>query len=277
MYGFNANNDATAASQGVPNSDDTRRPSEHEDIVAAVSQKLNRNPSGQSFKTAFTAFPNEVTPMNEKPSGSSAPDQVTEKDDSPAETLGKEASSTEGDDEAELERRQSVVQALARSYSQASGVKGGNPFSAGEDSVLNPSSSSFSGRKWAKAVVELVQQEGASFRSSGVCFQNLNVHGYGESTDYQKNVGNIWLTAANAVRGLFGGGRRRIDILRNFDGLVHNGEMLVVLGPPGSGCSTFLKTISGEMNGISVDDDVYFNYRGKTNTVLFPEGAIYGP
>lgn len=36
--------------------------------------------------------------------------------------------------------------------------------------------------------------------------------------------------------------------------------MCVVLGPPGSGCSTFLKAIAGETNGIYVNEKSYFNY-----------------
>ncbi|PHH86006.1 hypothetical protein CDD83_10881 [Cordyceps sp. RAO-2017] len=154
---------------------------------------------------------------------------------------------------------------MARSYSRTSAaVPGQNPFLAGSDSHLNPSSPNFSGREWAKAVVELVSHDGGSFRSTGVCFDSLNVYGYGESTDYQKDVANIWLSAAALARRFAGSGRQRIDILRNFDGLVRTGEMLVVLGPPGSGCSTFLKTIAGEMNGIYVDDGSYFNYQGMT-------------
>ena len=38
--------------------------------------------------------------------------------------------------------------------------------------------------------------------------------------------------------------------------------MCVVLGPPGSGCSTFLKAIAGETNGIYVNKASYFNYQG---------------
>lgn len=38
--------------------------------------------------------------------------------------------------------------------------------------------------------------------------------------------------------------------------------MLMVLGPPGSGCSTLLKTIAGEMNGIYLDEHSSMNYRG---------------
>ncbi|KAL2207756.1 hypothetical protein CC79DRAFT_1271577 [Sarocladium strictum] len=164
-----------------------------------------------------------------------------------------------------MERRSSVVMALARSYSRQNGGPDANPFLAGPDSPLNPSSENFSGLEWAKAIVDLVHQGGAKFRNSSIAFQNLNVYGFGASTDYQKDVANVWLSLAGMARSLFSGGdKQRIDILRGFDGVVKKGEMLVVLGPPGSGCSTFLKTIAGEMNGLYHDDDSYFNYHGMT-------------
>lgn len=187
-----------------------------------------------------------------------------EKDsESPSRTLEAEDDEPYVDESKEMQRRASVVQALARSYSRASGAAGDNPFLAGPDSPLNPASENFSGKEWAKAVVGLVSQDGGSFRSAGVCFQNLNVHGFGESTDYQKDIANVWLSLAGWAGGLISSNKQRIDILRQFDGIVRKGEMLVVLGPPGSGCSTFLKTIAGEMNGIYVDDNSYFNYQGK--------------
>ncbi len=174
-------------------------------------------------------------------------------------------------DEAVERRRNSQVQALARHYttaSHASGVShtgGRNVFEVAlgdADSPLNPSSANFKARSWAKAVAALVTGEGRDFRTTGVCFQNLNVFGFGAGTDYQKSVANVWFEAAGLASRLFGGGRRRIDILRQFDGIVRPGEMLVVLGPPGAGCSTLLKTIAGETNGIYVDDQSYFNYQG---------------
>ncbi len=57
--------------------------------------------------------------------------------------------------------------------------------------------------------------------------------------------------------------KRKVQILNNFDGVLEAGEMLVVLGPPGSGCSTYLKTIAQEMNGIYLDPESQINYRGK--------------
>ncbi|KAJ5138472.1 multidrug resistance ABC transporter [Penicillium bovifimosum] len=56
--------------------------------------------------------------------------------------------------------------------------------------------------------------------------------------------------------------QRKLNILQNLDGLVEAGEMLVVLGPPGSGCSTFLKTIAGERYGFYVDKNFGLNYQG---------------
>jgi ATP-binding cassette subfamily G (WHITE) protein 2 (PDR) len=74
----------------------------------------------------------------------------------------------------------------------------------------------------------------------------------------------VWFNVAGGIRDLFTGSKqRKIDILRDFDGVVRRGEMLVVLGPPGSGCSTFLKTIAGETSGLYIDDGAYFNYQGK--------------
>lgn len=68
------------------------------------------------------------------------------------------------------------------------------------------------------------------------------------------------------VVGLFnkitGRGKRKIQILRDFEGLIKSGEMLVVLGKPGSGCSTLLKTISGETDGFVIDPESNINYQG---------------
>ena len=56
--------------------------------------------------------------------------------------------------------------------------------------------------------------------------------------------------------------KHKIQILRNFEGLVRSGEMLVVLGRPGSGCSTLLKTIAGETHGFYIDSKSEINYQG---------------
>ncbi|KAF2452837.1 ABC-2 type transporter-domain-containing protein [Lineolata rhizophorae] len=168
----------------------------------------------------------------------------------------------------EMERRQSAVQELAREYTRHSAVSMDDPAAIfGSDdpnSPLNPRGEKFNARAWAKTVAKVAHERGQGFRQVGLCFQDLNVFGYGTPTDFQKDVGNIWLALPGMARRLFSktAGQTRIDILHHSDGLIHPGEMCVVLGPPGSGCSTFLKTISGESNGIYVNEDTYFNYQG---------------
>ncbi|KAF5024207.1 hypothetical protein F66182_3721 [Fusarium sp. NRRL 66182] len=239
LYGINAMSDGTAARQGAPG----------------------------------TGVGNDVPVVQLRTHSDDIDDAINEKpSSSPADTLGRE----DNEDDSEMERRTSIVQALARSYSHASGAhpNGQNPFQAGEDSPLNPNSPNFNATAWAKSVVELVQQDGHSFRSAGVCYQNLNVYGFGGASDYQADVGNVWLSLSDIVGKITGKSKQRIDILRNFDGVVHKGEMLVVLGPPGAGCSTTLKTIAGELNGIYVDDGSYFNYQGESSSKPGGQGCF---
>lgn len=48
-------------------------------------------------------------------------------------------------------------------------------------------------------------------------------------------------------------------ILHSFDGAVRPGEMVLVLGRPGAGCSSFLKTIANQRGSfINVDGDVQY-------------------
>lgn len=54
----------------------------------------------------------------------------------------------------------------------------------------------------------------------------------------------------------------RIDILKGVEGLVLPGEMLLVLGKPGSGCTTLLKTLAGQTHGFNVGKQSEFNYQG---------------
>lgn len=163
-----------------------------------------------------------------------------------------------------------MVRDLARKFTRGRHQKAsddeGDPLFGSKDlnSPLNPHGENFNARAWATNVARVADARGQSFRRVGLCFQNLNVFGYGTPTDFQKDVGNIWLALPSMVRRLFShsAGQTRIGILHHLDGLIRAGEMCVVLGPPGSGCSTFLKTVSGETNGIYVNEGSYFNYQG---------------
>lgn len=159
--------------------------------------------------------------------------------------------------------------------------EGENTFlEAKEDSTLDPHSPNFKARNWMKNLLAVTSRDPERYpqRQAGVSFRNLSVHGYGSPTDYQKDVFNSLLQVGALFRMITGTGKQKIQILRDFDGLVQSGEMLVVLGRPGSGCSTLLKTLAGEMNGIFKDENSYMNYQGISDKQMknqFRGEAIY--
>ncbi|KAF2008613.1 pleiotropic drug resistance protein, ABC superfamily [Aaosphaeria arxii CBS 175.79] len=151
-----------------------------------------------------------------------------------------------------------------------------NPFTAEKGSRLDPASDNFSAKDWARAFynVRYNADQAAPSRVAGVAFKNLNVVGTGSPTDFQSSVGNAILK----FPAMFGRGQSRIQILRNMDGLILPGEQLCVLGPPGSGCSTLLKTIAGDTYGFTVESQSLLNYQGiapKEMSTAYKGEAIY--
>jgi ATP-binding cassette subfamily G (WHITE) protein 2 (PDR) len=141
-----------------------------------------------------------------------------------------------------------------------------NPFlGSSGNPALDPHSGKFSARAWCKALLAIQSRDPERYpeRTAGIAYKNLSVHGFGVPTDYQKTFGNYPLEIGGLVQTLVGKRQKtKIQILRDFDGLVRSGEMLVVLGRPGSGCSTLLKTIAGETSGFFVDGSSHLNYQG---------------
>ena len=163
----------------------------------------------------------------------------------------------------------SAVHKLARQASRMSKTSArtlsDDPFlNASNDPRLDPTSPKFSARAYTQAVLKVHAKDrnAVPMRRAGIAFRNLTASGIGADTEYQKTIFNAPLALGSMVRGLLGKKGNEIKILDGFAGLVRAGEMLVVLGPPGSGCSTFLKTIAGETHGFSVSDDSYINYQG---------------
>ncbi|KAF7300618.1 hypothetical protein HMN09_00947000 [Mycena chlorophos] len=162
--------------------------------------------------------------------------------------------------------------ASASQHSHTDPTKFTNPFAGYDgDETLDPRSEKFDVEKWLKSVMQIASRDPENYptRTAGVSFRNLNVHGVGSPTDYQKTIGNVWLGMLGTVRGWVGlGHKRKIQILRDFDGLLKSGELLVVLGRPGSGCSTFLKTIAGETHGFTVDSVSDIQYQGIPREIM---------
>lgn len=89
----------------------------------------------------------------------------------------------------------------------------------------------------------------------GVSINNLDVTGYTASAFFQQTFASYISLLPLHLFTLLGVRKQtKVPILRNINGLIQGGEMLLVLGRPGSGCTTFLKTIAGYTHGIEVND-----------------------
>lgn len=98
---------------------------------------------------------------------------------------------------------------------------------------------------------------------ASVAFQDLTVFGFDTPTDYQKTFSTYPLALLSRFGSMFGRSRDvRRDILRNCEGVVSGGQTLLVLGRPGSGCTTLLKVLSGRTHGLRVEDGSQINYQG---------------
>ncbi|KAF2667759.1 hypothetical protein BT63DRAFT_447490 [Microthyrium microscopicum] len=102
-------------------------------------------------------------------------------------------------------------------------------------------------------------------RHVGVVWKNLTVKGMGLGAALQASTGDIFMGLPRLIGGLFKG-KKGIKskppvrtIIDDFSGSILPGEMCLVLGRPGSGCSTFLKVIGNQRFGYeAVDGEVTY-------------------
>lgn len=110
------------------------------------------------------------------------------------------------------------------------------------------------------------QSEEEKTRHSGVIFRDLTVKGVGLGASLQPTVGDIFLGLPRSIRNLLTKGPAAAfakpavrELISHFDGCVRPGELLLVLGRPGSGCTTFLKAFCNQRSGFEgVDGDVTY-------------------
>ncbi|CAK7210420.1 Multidrug resistance protein [Sporothrix eucalyptigena] len=155
--------------------------------------------------------------------------------------------------------------------SAASHINGGrHSLGAAVVPSLDPTSPRFDARLWVKTLLNNCAQDPEKYPrpTAGVAFRNLTVFGSSSGADYQKDVFNVLLQGPQLVYQYLRNRRRRVPILRGevphfgLDGLVRSGEMLLVLGRPGSGVTTLLKTLAGETDGLALGDTSTVSYQG---------------
>jgi len=86
------------------------------------------------------------------------------------------------------------VEELARTFTEMSTKSESglhiNPFSDSSDPALDPKSGKFNPTKWVKTLIGIASRDPERYpkRVAGISYRNLNVHGFGNPTDYQKTV-----------------------------------------------------------------------------------------
>ncbi|KAI4177560.1 MAG: hypothetical protein LQ346_007662 [Caloplaca aetnensis] len=122
-------------------------------------------------------------------------------------------------------------------------------------------------------------------RHVGLVFRNLTVKGMGLGAALQPTLSDPFLGLPRLLSKLFSKGKSASTkppirtILNDFTGCVKPGEMLLVLGRPGSGCSTFLKVLANQRFGYkSIEGDVTYGGSGyKEMAKNFRGEIVYNP
>jgi ATP-binding cassette subfamily G (WHITE) protein 2 (SNQ2) len=108
------------------------------------------------------------------------------------------------------------------------------------------------------------EEAGIRSKRIGVVWENLTVKGQGGVTNFVRTFPDAFVSFFNVfgtVKSLLGMDKkgREVEILQDFKGVAKPGEMVLVLGRPGSGCTTFLKVIANQRYGYtSVTGDVQY-------------------
>ncbi|KAI4093844.1 MAG: hypothetical protein LQ344_002582 [Seirophora lacunosa] len=148
------------------------------------------------------------------------------------------------------------------------------PISKAEDWALMPD---------VKNYAERGEKDQLKSRKLGVTWKNLTVKGIGSDAAFNENVSSQFNIPRNIKEG-----RQPPPlntIIDDTHGCVKPGEMLLVLGRPGSGCTTLLKMLANRRNGYAeVNGDVHFGsmtakeaeqYRGQI--VMNTEEELFFP
>ena len=130
------------------------------------------------------------------------------------------------------------------------------------------------------------QSEDEQTRHVGVVWKNLTVKGMGLGAALQPTNGDFFLGLPRFLKTLFKHGVKAAtakppvrDLIQDFTGCIRPGEMLLVLGRPGAGCSTFLKVLGNQRFGYEgIEGEVtYGGTDSKTMARDFRGEIIYNP
>ncbi|KAF8875310.1 pleiotropic drug resistance ABC transporter [Infundibulicybe gibba] len=152
--------------------------------------------------------------------------------------------------------------------------------------ITLPIEEHFDFEKTLRHVIKSRDEAGVKARDLGVMFDNLRVIGLSAAATRQPTLGSVLnpLSALEAIQSARYPPTH--DILHGFEGVVRPGEMILVLGRPGSGCSTLLKTLANQRAEYhAVEGHVHYDsltseqiekhYRG--DIIYSPEDDVHFP
>ena len=181
------------------------------------------------------------------------------------------------------ERPGNIITRILSNSSSFLERKRSRPYEDSDDEKDGPIGADWSMMPDIRAFADQNQKDQVKGRKLGVTWKNLTVKGVGADAAINENVGSQF-NIPKIVREARQGAPLR-TIIDNSHGCVKPGEMLLVLGRPGAGCTTLLKMLANRREGYAeVDGDVKFGtldhkeakqYRGQI--VMNTEEELYFP
>lgn len=135
------------------------------------------------------------------------------------------------------------------------------------DPRMDPSSPSFDATKWVDQVRLLFELDPDYYKTKlmGITYRNLSALGIASGSEYQATVFNyVFKMAGKFWDRLNPKKQQKHIILKPMDGVLDPGTVTVVLGRPGAGCLTLLRTIANQTYGFDVDPNSTVSYSGLT-------------
>ena len=162
-------------------------------------------------------------------------------------------------DEANVDLTDSRTTAQVANLVRRLSIRSTTPFTIDDfDNEALELGDGFSLDRYLHELIRRVKYEGHKTRHAGVVFKGITVEGAGDAVKFASDVVTALLSPLQ-IFSMFSKKPHK-QILMDVTGHVRQGEMLLVLGRPGAGCSTFLKCIAAEKRSFaSVKGDIHYN------------------
>lgn len=169
---------------------------------------------------------------------------------------------------------------MSRTNSKSSHVKGAHDLEKAISHASTGSRADWNLEDVLRGNREAEEEAGIKSKHIGVIWENLTVRGLGGVKIFVKVFPEAFVdTFYRNIVNLLGFGRKgtEFDILKDFRGVAKPGEMVLVLGRPGSGCTTFLRTITNQRLGYTgVEGDVMYGpFDAETFEKYYRGEAVY--